>query len=111
MKDGIHPNYREVVFMDMSNNFQFVTRSCANTKKLSNLMMAANCHCLNWILQANRTHSIQALKNLLTTWAAEWNASATVLGRPVRQLLKRTANQYNQGSTGNRAAFFYSYDT
>ena len=33
MKDGIHPNYREVVFMDMSNNFQFVTRSCANTKE------------------------------------------------------------------------------
>mgnify|MGYP003478382219 FL=1 len=33
MKDGIHPNYREVVFMDMSNNFQFVTRSCANSKE------------------------------------------------------------------------------
>ena len=33
MKEGIHPNYREVVFLDLSNNFKFVTRSCANTKE------------------------------------------------------------------------------
>jgi large subunit ribosomal protein L31 len=28
MKEGIHPNYREVLFVDMSNGFKFVTRSC-----------------------------------------------------------------------------------
>jgi large subunit ribosomal protein L31 len=33
MKEGIHPNYREVCFLDLSNNFKFVTRSCANTKE------------------------------------------------------------------------------
>jgi len=33
MKAGIHPNYREVLFVDMSNGFKFVTRSCANTKE------------------------------------------------------------------------------
>jgi large subunit ribosomal protein L31 len=33
MKEGIHPNYREVCFMDLSNGFKFVTRSCANTKE------------------------------------------------------------------------------
>lgn len=33
MKEGIHPEYREVVFVDMSNNFQFVTRSCVTTKE------------------------------------------------------------------------------
>ena len=33
MKEGIHPDYREVVFVDMSNNFQFVTRSCVTTKE------------------------------------------------------------------------------
>lgn len=27
MKDGIHPNYREVVFMDASAGFKFLTRS------------------------------------------------------------------------------------
>jgi large subunit ribosomal protein L31 len=33
MKQGIHPDYREVCFVDMSNGFKFVTRSCANTKE------------------------------------------------------------------------------
>ena len=32
MKDGIHPNYREVCFQDLSNNFTFVTRSCVSAK-------------------------------------------------------------------------------
>lgn len=34
MKNGIHPNYRDVCFMDLSNGFKFVTRSCANTKEM-----------------------------------------------------------------------------
>jgi large subunit ribosomal protein L31 len=34
MKEGIHPNYREVLFVDLSNGFKFVTRSCVNTKEL-----------------------------------------------------------------------------
>lgn len=33
MKEGIHPNYREVCFMDMSNESKIITRSCANTKE------------------------------------------------------------------------------
>ena len=33
MKDGIHPNYREVAFVDLSNGFQFVTRSTLQTKE------------------------------------------------------------------------------
>jgi large subunit ribosomal protein L31 len=32
MKEGIHPAYRDVVFQDLSNGFQFVTRSTAQTK-------------------------------------------------------------------------------
>lgn len=32
MKDGIHPNYREVAFLDQSNGFQFITRSTVQTK-------------------------------------------------------------------------------
>ena len=34
MKAGIHPNYRDVGFMDLSNGLKFVTRSCANTKEM-----------------------------------------------------------------------------
>ena len=34
MREGIHPNYREVCFVDLSNGFKFVTRSCVNTKEM-----------------------------------------------------------------------------
>ena len=33
MKEGIHPNYRDVCFVDLSNGFKFVTRSCASSKE------------------------------------------------------------------------------
>lgn len=33
MKEGIHPEYREVCFVDLSNGFKFVTRSCLNAKE------------------------------------------------------------------------------
>ncbi len=33
MKQGIHPDYREVVFWDLSSDYKFVTRSCAPTKE------------------------------------------------------------------------------
>jgi large subunit ribosomal protein L31 len=33
MKEGIHPGYRDVVFQDLSNGFQFVTRSTVQTKE------------------------------------------------------------------------------
>ena len=33
MKEGIHPNYREVLFVDMSNDFRFVTRSTIQTRE------------------------------------------------------------------------------
>ncbi|MEA5098804.1 MAG: type B 50S ribosomal protein L31 [Burkholderiaceae bacterium] len=33
MKEGIHPNYREVVFHDISCDFKFITRSTIQTKE------------------------------------------------------------------------------
>jgi large subunit ribosomal protein L31 len=33
MKQGIHPEYREVVFQDMSTDFSFITRSTVQTKE------------------------------------------------------------------------------
>ena len=33
MKPGIHPNYREVVFVDVSTGFKFVTRSTISTRE------------------------------------------------------------------------------
>jgi large subunit ribosomal protein L31 len=34
MKEGIHPGYRDVLFVDLSNGFKFVTRSCVSTKEM-----------------------------------------------------------------------------
>jgi large subunit ribosomal protein L31 len=36
-KQGIHPNYRDMVFVDQSNGFKFVTRSCAPSKEMIKL--------------------------------------------------------------------------
>lgn len=33
MKTNIHPNYRDVVFHDLSCDFKFVTRSTVNTRE------------------------------------------------------------------------------
>ena len=33
MKADIHPNYRQVVFQDLSSGFAFLTRSTINTKE------------------------------------------------------------------------------
>lgn len=33
MKSGIHPEYREVVFQDMSSDFSFLTRSTMTSKE------------------------------------------------------------------------------
>jgi len=33
MKDGIHPDYRFVVFRDVSCDFEFLTRSCVKSDK------------------------------------------------------------------------------
>ncbi|TAK90257.1 MAG: type B 50S ribosomal protein L31 [Burkholderiaceae bacterium] len=33
MKQGIHPDYREVVFLDLSNSFQFITRSTIQSRE------------------------------------------------------------------------------
>lgn len=37
MKDGIHPNYREVCFVDLSNGFKFVTRSCVQSREMTTM--------------------------------------------------------------------------
>jgi large subunit ribosomal protein L31 len=37
MKEGIHPNYRDVCFVDLSNGFKFVTRSCVATRETTKM--------------------------------------------------------------------------
>ncbi len=35
MKDGIHPNYREVLIHDLSCDFKFITRSTVQTREMA----------------------------------------------------------------------------
>ena len=37
MKEGIHPNYREVVFQDMASDFRFITRSTVSTRETTTI--------------------------------------------------------------------------
>jgi large subunit ribosomal protein L31 len=37
MKEGIHPSYREVCFVDLSNGFKFVTRSCVQSREMTKM--------------------------------------------------------------------------
>ena len=37
MKEGIHPEYRDVCFVDLSNGFKFVTRSCVQSKETTKM--------------------------------------------------------------------------
>ena len=37
MKEGIHTEYREVCFVDLSNGFKFVTRSCVTSKETTKM--------------------------------------------------------------------------
>jgi large subunit ribosomal protein L31 len=37
MKEGIHPAYREVCFVDLSNGFKFVTRSCVQSREMTKM--------------------------------------------------------------------------
>lgn len=37
MQKGIHPEYRFVVFRDITNDFQFITRSTVNTKQTTEI--------------------------------------------------------------------------
>ncbi|QVL30570.1 type B 50S ribosomal protein L31 [Telmatocola sphagniphila] len=34
MKKGIHPEYRDVVFLDQAADFKFLTRSCVKTNQM-----------------------------------------------------------------------------
>ena len=81
MKQGIHPNYREVLFVDLSNGFQFVTRSCVNTKEMGKTEDGRELPMYKLDTSASRTPSTPARKSRWTTWVAASSASATVLAR------------------------------
>jgi ribosomal protein L31 len=96
MKAGIHPNYRDVCFQDMSNGFKFVTRSCANAKEMIKMEDGRD-----------RIPSTPVHRSLWTTWVDVLSASATVSARP--QLSNPASGcwpETQKSSPVIRAAFF-----
>lgn len=104
MKEGIHPDYREVCFVDMSNGFKFVTRSCANTKETVKMDDGRELPSTNWTLPVSRTLSTPEHKNPWTTWVDAWNVSAT---NTVKRLPSKPFRILHKGQPVFGAAFFF----
>ena len=68
-KQGIHPNYREVVFLDQSNGFPVRHPSALPTKETIGWKTAVNCPC-SLETFPNRTLSTPAPKVGGQRWAA-----------------------------------------
>jgi ribosomal protein L31 len=77
MKEGIHPNYREVCFVDLSNGFKFVTRSTVQTKETVKMDDGRELPLFKLETTSERTRSTPARRRAWTTWAAASRSSAT----------------------------------
>jgi ribosomal protein L31 len=79
MKEGIHPNYREVCFVDLSNGFKFVTRSCVNTKEMGKTEDGRELPLYKLDTSSESHPSTRARKSRWTTWVAASRSSARTL--------------------------------
>ena len=77
MKEGIHPAYRDVCFVDLSNGFKFVTRSCAQTRETIKMDDGRELPLSSSRPPASRTRSTPARRRASTSWAAASRSSAT----------------------------------
>ena len=77
MKEGIHPNYREVCFVDLSNGFKFVTRSCVNAKETVKMDDGRELPLFKLDTSSESHRSIPAPRNRSTTWVVASRNSAT----------------------------------
>jgi large subunit ribosomal protein L31 len=79
MKDGIHPNYRDVCFVDLSNGFKFVTRSCAQAKEMIKLEDGREVPLFKLETTSESHPFYTGTQKAWTPWAAGSRSSATSL--------------------------------
>jgi hypothetical protein len=96
MREGIHPNYREVLFVDLSNGFKFVTRSCVNTSETVKMDDGGAARCSSWTPPASRTPSTPARRSRWTTWAVASRSSATASARSPAKIARRRTGRPGQ---------------
>ncbi|MCY7349782.1 MAG: type B 50S ribosomal protein L31 [Cytophagaceae bacterium] len=63
MKSGIHPEYREVVFWDLSSDYKFVTRSTVQTRET--IDFEGNTYPLVKVEVSSQSHPFYTGKNML----------------------------------------------
>lgn len=86
MKEGIHPNYREVVFQDMSNGFKFITRSTIQTRE--NIELDGKTYPLAKIEVSSESHSFYTGQQRSWTRQAVSRSSRTFGARASGKLAK-----------------------
>ena len=90
MKDGIHPNYREVVFLDTSSDFGFVTRSTVATNETIKWKDGKEYPVYKIEISAESHPFYRASRRSWTPPAASTNsARSTPLQAPLSRRLKR----------------------
>jgi large subunit ribosomal protein L31 len=77
MKEGIHPNYRDVCFVDLSNGFKFVTRSCAQTRETITMEDGRELPLFKVETTSESHPFYTARRRAWTPWAAASRSSAT----------------------------------
>ncbi len=82
MREGIHPNYREVLFVDLSNGFKFVTRSCVNTREMGKTEDGRELPLYKLDTSSESHPFYTGTKNRSTQWVAGSKNSATGLPNP-----------------------------
>jgi len=90
MKEGIHPNYREVLFVDQSNGFKFVTRSCVNTKETAKTDDGRELPLFKLDTSSESHPFYTGTQNRWTTWAAASRGSATASARRRQEIIPRS---------------------
>ena len=97
MKQGIHPEYREVVFQDMQNDFKFITRSTLQTKET--IEMDGKTYPLFKLDTSSESHPFYTGAQTRSSRPAAWRSSARSspqrprpsTRRPPRRPLRRRA--------------------
>ena len=97
MKEGIHPTYRDVCFVDLSNGFKFVTRSCAQTKETVKMDDGRELPLFKLETTSESHPFYTGTQRASTRWAAVSRSSATSSrasasrSKPASPVLKKAA--------------------
>src|SRR5450830_479453 len=104
MKQGIHPDYREVLFHDVSNDFKFITRSTIGTREKAEF--EGKEYPLVKIEVSSESHPFYTGKHKIVDTAAALKNSAKSSVQSVPRLPSLQSNLCTMSKKAAQAAFF-----